>query len=280
MSAPNADQRERWNTEHGQHWVETAEHHDRMLEPYGEAVVRALAPEPEEKGADIGCGNGATTLDLAARVGPGGFMSGFDLSVPMLELARSRAVERGLANVEFREADAQVADLGEARFDFVASRFGVMFFDDSEAAFSNFARSTRAGGRLGFCCWQNVLLNEWVTTVISALLEVVPMPEMPPPGAPGPFALAEADQTRALLEKSGWSAVTIEDLEVRQWMGAGSAEATTFMARSGMTKPFLEPVDEATRNEALARVAEAIRPFETDAGVFLSGKAWLVTARR
>src|SRR5215469_14506455 len=83
---PNAGQREQWAREGGQ-WVAEAGRYDIMLQAFGEAVLAAAGLSPGERVADVGCGNGALTLDAARRVGPHGTVLGIDISTPMLGLA-------------------------------------------------------------------------------------------------------------------------------------------------------------------------------------------------
>ncbi|MBW3537450.1 MAG: methyltransferase domain-containing protein [Actinobacteria bacterium] len=278
MTAVNEEQRRRWDEEEGHHWVEEAERFDRMLAPYGDRVIAGLAPEPGERIVDIGCGNGALSLDVAARVGPQGSVLGLDLSGPMLSLARSRAAERGLGNVTFEQADVQVHDFGDGGFDGVMSRFGVMFFEDPAAAFSNLRSAVRPGGRLAFVCWQSVLQNDWLMVPASALLEFVPMPEMPAPGAPGPFALEDPDRTRSILEDAGWNGVELDGFEIQQWLGADPKAVAEFLRHTEMAKLFLADADEETANSAWKAVEAKLVEHTNDEGVHLTGRAWLVTA--
>jgi len=72
------------------------------------------------RGADVGCGHGASTV-LMAQAFPGSQFIGFDYHAPSIEVARQRAQEVGLKNVRFEVADA--AGYDERDFDFIA------FFD-------------------------------------------------------------------------------------------------------------------------------------------------------
>src|SRR5262249_49827176 len=150
---PNAGQLEQWARE-GEQWVAEADRYDAMLQSFGAAVLAAASLSPGERVADVGCGNGAMTIDAARRVGPNGRALGIDISIPMLDLARRRAKEAGVGNVEFVEADAQVHPFGGGSLDAILSRFGVMFFDDPQAAFANFASALRPRGRIALVCWQ------------------------------------------------------------------------------------------------------------------------------
>lgn len=115
---------------------------------FGQAAIEAAAPATGERVLDVGCGAGASSLALAARVGAGGQVLGVDVSEPLIGRARALAPQDTPAL--FRVADASSAELPEGAFDILFSRFGVMFFDDPTAAFAHMrrARSSRAGGSL------------------------------------------------------------------------------------------------------------------------------------
>lgn len=275
----NEEQRRRWDEEEGHHWVAEAEHFDRMLGPYGEKVIAALSPEPGEKVLDVGCGNGALSLDVAARVGPQGHVLGLDLSGPMLGLAKQRAGERGLGNVSFEKSDVQVHDFEAGGFDGVMSRFGVMFFDDPVAAFTNLRSAVRPGGRMAFMCWQDALQNDWLMVPAATMLEFVPMPEMPPPGAPGPFGLADADRTRSILGDAGWGDVNLEPVEIQQDLGPDPGSVSSFLSRTEIAKSFLGETDDETKAKVWKAVEAKLAEHTTDDGVRLTGRTWLVTAR-
>src|SRR5207247_6258902 len=137
---------------------------------------------------DVGCGNGFTTR-TAARLAHQGHALGVDLSAPMLECARRLADAEGLGNVRFAQGDAQVYAFDTGAFDVALSRFGMMFFADPRAAFTNIGGALRADGRLAFLCWQDAFANEWLAVPAGAALAHVPVPELGGAG-PGPFSLA------------------------------------------------------------------------------------------
>ena len=91
-------------------------------------------------------------------------------------------------------------------FDIAVSRFGLMFFEDRTAAFTNIASALRSGGRLAMLAWQDIRKNEWFMTLRESLAAGRDLP-MPPAGVPGPMALAEQEDVRALLAGAGFEAV-------------------------------------------------------------------------
>ena len=94
MTIDNATQIEFWNGETGRNWVNHDALMEAMLQPLGESVMDALAPQPGEHVLDIGCGCGHTSLSLAQRVGAAGSVTGIDISAPMLTVARHLAAEQ------------------------------------------------------------------------------------------------------------------------------------------------------------------------------------------
>ena len=109
-------------------------------------AVRRGRLHPGETVLDIGCGSGATALIAAEAVGSAGRVVAADLSDPLLAVARSRPVPAGAAPIDWIAADAETRDFAAGRFDRAISRFGVMFFADSRAAFANIRRPWRRGG--------------------------------------------------------------------------------------------------------------------------------------
>ena len=95
------------------------------------------------------------------------------ISTDMLEVARLRAAEEGLGTVSFVVGDAQTFAFPADGYDVAISRFGVMFFDDPEAAFLNVACVLAPGRRLAFVCWQDVLANPFIAVPSLALAEHV-----------------------------------------------------------------------------------------------------------
>jgi SAM-dependent methyltransferase len=275
---PNDDMVEYWNSRGGEQWVSERDRYDRMLEPCGRRLLQAAALAPGELVLDVGCGNGATTLEAARRVGATGGAVGLDLSAGMLAAARQRAAGAGVT-ATFVEGDAQVADLG-GPFDVVLSRFGVMFFDDPTAAFTNLGRALRAGGRMCFVCWKDMFSNEWLCVPAMAAVAHVGMPEPDAPGAPGPFALADPDRIRELLGSSGFSEISVQDATDGLWMGIDADDVTSFMAADALGRRLLEGKEEANVAAALDAVRESLRTHAGGDGVRLNGQYWVVTAHK
>ena len=238
-----------------------------------------LELRPGQRVVDLGCGSGRTTLELAARVGPGGEVAGVDISAEMLARGRERAARLGAGNVEFLHADAQVHDFGEARFDAAYSRFGVMLFTDPVAAFANVRRALRPGGALSFACWQGVSGNEWMLIPGAAVAEVTgSLPPMPGPDEPGPFSLADPARVRAVLGAAGFGSIAITPHADHVVISEDRIpEVAVTSVRVGGVRQALRDADDHTRQRALAAIQTALRARLRDGEVRASRGVLLVT---
>ena len=167
-------QREYWSGKVGDEWATHAERIDAMLAPLTDAALQLGAFRSGERVLDIGCGAGATTLEIARRVGATGSVVGVDLSPQLLSVAQSRASQAG-ASAEFMEADASQMRL-DACFDAAFSRLGVMFFEDPIKAFAHIRTGICENGRLTFVCWRALAENVWATTPIEAIRPMLTAP--------------------------------------------------------------------------------------------------------
>src|ERR1051326_4540411 len=115
-------------------------------------------------------------------------------------LAFAQRAAKGCERVRFVQADAQVFPFAPAAFDAAFSRFGVMFFADPIAAFVNIRRCLRPNGRLAFVCWRALQDNALDMVPLRAASQHLPPQPEQMPDAPGPFAFADPDRLRSILE--------------------------------------------------------------------------------
>lgn len=194
----------------------------------------------------------------------------------MLTAARAQAAAHGIGNASFVQADAQTHAFDAGSFDAAISRFGVMFFEDSVAAFANIKRALRSEGKLAFVAWRSPAENPFMTAARRAAEPL--LPNMPPadPDAPGQFAFADGNKVRGILARSGWADVVLNPVDVHGQVS--EADLFAHVTRLGPVGVALREADEHTR----ARVAEALRPafqpFIRNGAAHFSMACWLVTA--
>jgi demethylmenaquinone methyltransferase/2-methoxy-6-polyprenyl-1,4-benzoquinol methylase len=114
---------------------------------YRRRAVRALRLRPGQTVVDLGCGTGKNLPLLAEAAGAGGRVVGVDFSPAMLEEARARIEENGLANVELVEADAATFDFPES-LDRVLATFSLSMMPEPERVIARAAAALSPDGRL------------------------------------------------------------------------------------------------------------------------------------
>jgi len=141
------------------------EGYDRLLllardrRPDTAALLQRAGAGPGMRCADLGCGGGEVTLELAALVGASGSATGVDMDGLKLDLARAAAARRGIANAEFVELN--VNEWNEtAAYDLVFSRFVLQHLRHPVDMLQRMWAAVRPGGVIvvedadfdGWCC--------------------------------------------------------------------------------------------------------------------------------
>jgi SAM-dependent methyltransferase len=117
----------------------------RALWPTTSRVLAEAGLRPGLRCLDLGCGGGDVTRELAAAVGANGSVVGIDADAIKLELAQRDAIERGLANIEFRQADVyQWCE--ESAYDLIYCRFLLSHLHDPTHVVKQMFRAVRPGG--------------------------------------------------------------------------------------------------------------------------------------
>lgn len=272
--ADHDDPIEHWNGEAGHRWVRAQARMDAMLAPLTHAAIERADPRPGERALDVGCGCGGSTLALAER---GAQVLGIDVSAPMLQRARERGL--GRPRVQWLEADAARHSFDEGGFELLFSRFGVMFFAEPEAAFTNLRQALVPGGRACLLCWQAPEHNPWLAVPMAALRPFSADVPMPAVGAPGPFAFADPARVTAILRTAGFRDVDVEPRSVSLCYGADLDRAMALATEVGMASRVLATLSPAAEADARKALRQALAGALTPDGVVLDGGVFLVTAR-
>jgi len=274
----NVEQSAYWNGAAGRRWMDRQDTQDVLLAPISALLLDRARPKAGERVVDIGCGCGTTTIELARRVSPAGYVVGVDISAPML----GRARERAPANLpmEFVLADATVHPFDAGRNDLLFSRFGVMFFADPVLSFANLRKALRPGGRVVLGCWREPRQNPWMMLALHEAYKHVPrLPEVAPED-PGPFSFANEARVRRILSEAGFSKIVMEscDLSLDIAVGQGLEGAVKGALEIGPVSRTLE----GQPPDVIATVASSIRtalaPLVKGNSIPLGASVWVVHA--
>ncbi len=254
MSTPNADQSTFWD-EIAPGWVESERHTELVSERFGVAAMDALELQAGQRVVDIGCGSGLTTFALARRVGPGGEAVGLDISSGMIAAAREHPA--AIPQARFATADAQSDTPAGTPFDAAFSRFGVMFFADPPAAFTNIRSWLAPGAPFAFACWTDVFANEWMFLAGAAVVSVTGAPPpMPGSDEPGPLSLERDDHVHSLLAEAGFCEITVtRRTETISFPAAEIDGIVATTSRVGPVREALRTADATTAAQITRRCA-------------------------
>ena len=281
MEDKNIKQKQFWSGAGGDVWVDKQREMDIMLNPLGERVIQGLDLKEETKILDIGCGCGATTLEIAKIVNQGEVI-GVDISEPMLERATKTASDMMLNNTSFQVKDVQVDEMPRSYFDVAFSRFGVMFFEDPFEAFKNINHSLKDNGQLSFVCWQHASLNPWQSLSIQVIKEFLDLPA-PAPKSPGPFAFEDKNYINEILTESGFRDIEIKDNQedIVMFSGKSIREACEdYLTINPVVTEMLKNSPTELREEILEALIGKFSDFHNNEGLLFPSATWIVTAKK
>ena len=246
-----------------------AEAYDAFMGRYSRHLSAQLADlarvAPGQHVLDVGCGPGALTTELAARVGAAA-VTAIDPSEQFVLATRGRVPG---ATVE--RASAENMPFPDGRFDAALAQLVVHFMTDPEAGLREMGRVTRPDGAVAACVWDHAAGGSGPLSVYyEALHEVDPSRpnESDRPGTrPGHLA--------ALFAAAGFEGIDEVTLTAR-------VEHPTFEEWWGPFELGVGPTSEAFAElgpERVAQVRERCRAELPPAPFTVEARAWAVCAR-
>lgn len=247
-----------------------------IFEPYAWDLASRVTTGAGGRVLEIAAGTGVATRALAAAMTPTVALIATDLNGEMLRQASARGAARP---VEWRQADAMHLPFDDQYFDAVVCQFGVMFFPDKVAAFTEVRRVLTPGGMFVFNVWDRLEDNE-IPHVVTLALESV-FPENPPRFmARVPHGYHQRDVIRRHLSSGGFTGeVQIETVAARS-RAASAREAAVAFCQGTPLRNEIEARDAAALARATDAAAAAVEARFgrglVDAGI----QAHVITAHR
>ena len=134
---------------------------DPLRDPVIRQAIRALELPEGSRGLDAGCGIGNHALMLAEVVGPGGYVTGLDLSAEFVAHAQGLAEQTGLsAVVSFRQGDVNELPFDDNSFDWAWSVdcVGHRTIGEPQSGLRELARVVRPDGQVAILGYSSQML--------------------------------------------------------------------------------------------------------------------------
>ncbi len=255
-------------------WLEAAPDLEASFPEIFDALFEAAKLKPGENVLDVGCGTGPTLLAASKAVGEAGRVLGIDVAPPLL----ARAVERVPGNVELIVGDAGSHAYDMGTFDAIIANFGIMFFQDNEAAFRNLRGAVKTGGRMAATVWAKPMENPWFSMPRRILDEKIADVPRPDPAGPGPMRFADPTTLSGYLEKAGWTpSIRTHDVFLHPPGTPENVADLHMKVTVGMMLKGMQVEDEVL-DDIRQTIQEANREFEREGAIRVPAKIHVVTA--
>jgi SAM-dependent methyltransferase len=242
-------------------------------------LARSADPQPGQTVLEIAAGTGDLGLRLAERVGEAGRVISTDFAPEMVDVARQNGSARGLRNVEYRVLDAERMDLEDDSVDGVVCRWGYMLMADPAAALRESRRVLRAGGPLCFAVWRTADVNPWAAVPAITLVQRGHLPA-PEPGAPGIFAMGDADRTLEMVRAAGFGEPELQEITFAFSYADFDDFWDAIVRLAGPLARAISALPDAERRATREAIMENIAPFRNDDGSYTApASSWVVLAR-
>jgi SAM-dependent methyltransferase len=264
--------RERWLPTESADWFNAGQAaRQQTLGAATEAMLDVAGVQPGSRVLDVAAGTGDSTLMVARRVGPLGYVLAADVSASMLNVAAEAARKESLTNVETRVMDAENLALEADSFDAVISRIALMLFPNPVKALTEMRRVVKPGGKVAVIVFSSSEKNPYhgITFGIVRRLGNIPPPA---PGEPWMFALGDPRALEDVYKRAGFLTVSVNAVPIQRHF-ASAAEAIGRMRNSpGDIRELMSRLNETERERAWVEIEEQFRRFEGTNGLEVPGE--------
>jgi ubiquinone/menaquinone biosynthesis C-methylase UbiE len=249
--------------------------------PVSTWLIEQLSLQPGQRLLELAAGPGDTGFLAAELIAPGGTLISSDATEGMVELARARAGELGIRNVniEFKQLEIEWIDLPTASVDAILCRWAYMLTVDPAAGMREARRVLAPGGRFALAVWDRDEENPWATIPTDALVQ---SGHMDPPDrsvSPGIFSLADPGRLQEMLEEAGFVDVLVESIDVMRAYDDFDEFWDETLDLSASLAVALERLTDEQRDEIKRRARSLVEPYSDGAGgIHLPGVSLVASA--
>ena len=237
----------------------------KIFEAYASPMLEGAELKPGYHVLDIACGPGIPSFLAAELVAPNGSVVGIDLADGMVELAKSKARERGLTNLTFRQADAENIPFAEEAFDKVLCNHGLVHTTDRSKALREMWRVLKKGGLLALSVWSTPDRALTIGIVAKAIRESYPQAMVP--GAPMWFDFGPEGVLENALSQVGFEHVRTQRYTIALEIPTAEEYWQAVVGISGRLQMLLQNVPSDVASNIKLKVLETAARFSSAEGI-------------
>jgi ubiquinone/menaquinone biosynthesis C-methylase UbiE len=250
----------------------------RLSAPLSERMLDLAGLRPGMRVLDLATGRGEPALRAARRVGPQGRVVGVELSEPLMRMAREKADQEGLGNLELHAANAEgMGGLPAGHFHAATIRWGLMYLANPVATLETARCALVPGGVLVAALWAEPERVPYFTLPRRLLSRYRALPPLDFE-VPGTFRYADVERTRRDFRQAGFSIEHVEEMEVSVFESETSEELLAWVRALGLTR-LLNELPEAEQRAWEEDMTAAAEDLRTDGMLRLGGVTRIVVAR-
>lgn len=228
-----------------------------------EAMLDMAQVGPGSRVLDVAAGAGDQTLDIARRVGAGGFVLATDISPQIVALAGANVERAGLRNVRTEVADGEALPVVAGAFDAAVCRLGLMFFPQPLHGLREMHRALRPGGKACTVVFSRPERNPCVAILMATALKHAGLPPPEPFKPGGLLSLGKPGLLDQLFADAGFRNVATTAIDAPFRLPSAKDYLAFVRSSASPIQQILESLEGAAAQAAWGEMEERLTQFQT-----------------
>ncbi len=160
---------------------------------------------------DLSTGTGNIAIELAQKF-PNSNIYGVDLSNEMLKIARAKAKELALGNIDFQVQDVENLSFKDMKFDLITCGYGLFFYPNMDEVFKDICSRVKNGGEFVFSTFTKDAFEPYSKIFLEMLDQNY---DIRPPQNLEERLLDTKEQIKELSKQVEYKDLAINEVEIR-----------------------------------------------------------------